>query len=599
MSRRSHFFIAPASADAAGATAGGESAVKRPHTLGDPGNNNDVKEKAALAVQVARVAPKAPAASASRERQSWCVWRSDTDGAELAKAPASRNVSAPIGASESEWARAIAEALEELGYAGGGVTLTLPTDWCLTGKVALDGTRRNRAARQVLRYRLEVKLPLSAEDIVADYLWPGVIDLTATRSSHKHDVRNDQSHLDPARAQSSPLTPPSTDRAPRDVQPFRFTASPAQVALTNEVMGVAIELGRLRPLVDALESAGISVETVTPHALLRLQAIVASGLATDRDPASKGQPVAANHVSDDTSAGVDVILLGDGDFAEIFSVSSRGIEDWQRCSTSPSHLLPRLQVLALRRGGPLTIGVRGLQEEVRDDLAAVDSFQVIDLSPASAEASSVSAADFISGGGEGGGGEPWINLRRDELAPSDSIRQIRPAINAALWAACLFFAVLSGAFLVRAAMYENLAGKHRDEQAALYRQAFPGQAIPAGIRSRLESEERRYRGLSGDPQTESSRPEALSPLHALMSRLPLNQVRFRVNELRVTGDRIYLTGQARAHGDADMIAASLRKAGAFDVDAPRTDSLDARGVEFTITGQSAHPLQSRTAGRTP
>lgn len=127
---------------------------------------------------------------------------------------AARSGEAPERPTEPS-ARAVAEWLREHGYAGEGVLLALPSAWCLCASIATAGLpRRNR--RQAMLFRLEEKLPLAAEDFVADFL----------------------------------------------IHP-------------SDALGVAVPLARVAPIVADLESAGVAVEALCPAALVALARLLA------------------------------------------------------------------------------------------------------------------------------------------------------------------------------------------------------------------------------------------------------------------------------------------------------------------------------------
>src|SRR6185436_999635 len=86
--------------------------------------------------------------------------------------------------------------------------------------------------------------------------------------------------------------------------------------------------------------------------------------------------------------------------------------------------------------------------------------------------------------------EPWVNLRRDELAVRDRLRLVRTPLAFAAAAAVLFVACACAAMLWRAARYDRLAGQYAGDQQAVFRTVFPRQPLPADVRSRLASEER-------------------------------------------------------------------------------------------------------------
>src|SRR5438270_158805 len=77
---------------------------------------------------------------------------------------------APLAASPAESALHIADHLRSAGYRGEGVMLAIPSDWCLATRIAVkDLPKRDRSA---MIFRLEEKLPLAAEEFVADFIIP-------------------------------------------------------------------------------------------------------------------------------------------------------------------------------------------------------------------------------------------------------------------------------------------------------------------------------------------------------------------------------------------------------------------------------------------
>src|SRR4051794_36802733 len=79
------------------------------------------------------------------------------------------DVPAAPDAAPDELARAAADALRAAGYAGQGVAVAVPSAWCLCAAVRTDDLPP-RNWRQAMAYRLEERLPVSAEDVVADFV---------------------------------------------------------------------------------------------------------------------------------------------------------------------------------------------------------------------------------------------------------------------------------------------------------------------------------------------------------------------------------------------------------------------------------------------
>jgi hypothetical protein len=408
------------------------------------------------------------------------------------------------------------------------VVLALPSDWCLCAAVRLDDLPA-RNSRRAMVYRLEEKLPLSAEDVVADFL--------------------------PAPAGSAAL-------------------------------GVCVDKRTLAPLVQALEQRGVAVEAVCPASLLVLQHLLT-------DP---GAPPAVR------VADVIAWAAEDGSL-ELFTLRGGTVQSWILLPDDPKDLLLHLGLVP-HDGPELNVVAIGLGKRLLDALAALPKVRLEELTPPPPDEAAGATARAVLAGDAAA----WVNLRRDDLAASDRLRAFRTPLGFAAAAVALCLVSLCAAMLWRAYRYERLAARYADEQRAVFTAAFPGQPVPADVASRLASEERALRGVSGG---DASAPPPESPglltLRDLVSHLP-SDVRYRVLDLRLEPGRFTVEGQALSHGDADAIAASLRRHGAFDVRPPRTEQLadpsaagaGATAVSFTLTGSVAAPQDAPAAeGATP
>ena len=112
--------------------------------------------------------------------------------------------------SAKEVAERVAEELVRLGYTGQGVTLALNSGDCLAASI--DVTGLPRGDRKAMLYRLEEKLPMAAESVVADFAGGG-----------------------------------------------------------ERALGVCVREDTALPLVNALERSGVAVQSVNPAALLAAQ----------------------------------------------------------------------------------------------------------------------------------------------------------------------------------------------------------------------------------------------------------------------------------------------------------------------------------------
>lgn len=125
------------------------------------------------------------------------------------------------GAPLARVAEQVGRVLDEHGGRRHGAVLALPSQACLCALISLQGLPKKDLAQAML-YRLEEKLPLAAEDVVAQF-----------------------------------------------------------VSLGDEALGVCASRSSLSAVVEALGSAGIVVSAICPAALLALQHLCASSGACD------------------------------------------------------------------------------------------------------------------------------------------------------------------------------------------------------------------------------------------------------------------------------------------------------------------------------
>jgi hypothetical protein len=299
---------------------------------------------------------------------------------------------------------------------------------------------------------------------------------------------------------------------------------------------------------------------------------------------------------------------------ELFVFRQGRLHGWYVLSNRPKDLLLHLG-LALPAEAPageraalrslVAIGVEG------GVLAALSERPNLRAREIDATAPAVAAAS-LAGSILDGKVEPWIDLRRDALAVRDPFRQVRTPLTFAAAAVVLLVACLCGAMVWRANQYDAMAERFADQQQAEFRKAFPTTAAPPDVRSRLEAEERRLRGLSGDDSAPLPADAGLVTLRDLITHLPGDRdLRYRVLEVRLDQGRFSLEGQASAHGDADAIAAALKRGGTFTVEPPRTEQLagaggseekagggggGGKGVAFSITGAALNGSTGKRGG---
>lgn len=144
--------------------------------------------------------------------------------------------------------RAAAEALMAAGYRGQPLLLGLPSSWCLSAVISIDGLDRSNR-RRAMAFRLEEHLPLSAEQMVADYI-----------------------RLD-----------------------------------GDEALGICCDLAKLAGIVEVCEAAGIAIGPICPVALL-----AGGALAAEHDSADSLVLCDHTSVLDQPGYSFDVIELQSG-----------------------------------------------------------------------------------------------------------------------------------------------------------------------------------------------------------------------------------------------------------------------------------------------
>ena len=438
------------------------------------------------------------------DRDAWCVGTVARGGGAVSI------IEAPFAADASPEARAAAltEALRSAGHSGRDVVLALASGDCLCAPVLTADLPTGRQRRQALLYRLEEKLPVAAEDVVADFIQT------------------------------------SGERA----------------------LGVCVERRELEPIVRALEAAGARVGTICPAALLAVQHWLRERASADA---------------------AEFILWSRGDAAELFLLTNGAVAAWYLLPDEPADVALLVR-MAMAGGGSrparlVACGVRadvvGRVRELGIDVAespAVDMRELATLGAAAVARGRVRPWVEFAGGGE---------------------RFARGAVPRWLAAAVvLLVASLAIAMFVRAARYERVAAGYEAEQEGLFRRALPGQPVPADVRSRLASEAQAgTRGAAGGAGA-GAYGTNLVALRDVMTHLP-KDVRFRVYEMRVGDGAFTLEGEAASHGDADGVAAALRRRPGFEVEPPRTDQRAGRGVTFTINGSIGDGQPERRAAR--
>jgi type II secretory pathway component PulL len=322
------------------------------------------------------------------------------------------------------------------------------------------------------------------------------------------------------------------------------------VTCDGQALGVAVEAQPLKSLIDALEDGGVAVQAIVPTALLAL----------------------GHHLAETDRADSYSVLWSNGEAIDVFRVCNGTPVAWRVCQEQARALTVALEVDAL--SSPTAIAVVGydLPSPVMDAIATLPDVVIETIQPTTLiEAASRFAAQLLLGQRE-----PLIDLRRDAISPADPYRPVRGWLRTATASCAALLLLASGSMLYRAVRHEQLAEQCLEEQANAFRDALPGRALPAGVRSRLESERAKLAALHGGSSPSREQASALPMLYELLAAMP-EGLRCRVFELRLERGRIQMEGELRNHGDADAIAQGLRGR-QFRVESPKTQQLSGSAV---------------------
>ncbi len=435
------------------------------------------------------------------KRSHWVILQK-TDGylvGRAARGESLHEVACPPGEPSDAIAGAVYRVMEEHGYSGQPTLLAIGSLSCLAATFSHAGRAMSRN-HQTMAYALEEHLPIAAEDFVCDFLTAG-----------------------------------------------------------DEALGIAAETRELQQLVRGLENAGVAVGSVSPSALLAMQA-------------EKGnrRPLPT------------AVVWRHGERVELFHLSDGTPRVWRCIGTAPEDIAREITVLEMETGRKLeTLVARGFTEEQPESLRQRMNGVSVVVEERTIESAVVDVVSQILSGGE----PAWIELRRNEIGDYDPHRPIRGSLRLLAVATACLLLTLAAALWIRGDKYGARAASAQTEQQAVFRRLFPGQAAPVGVHARLESEYRKLAGATGQSESSSELCPVLPFLCTTLSAMP-EEMRFRLHEIRFERERVYLEGEVRHHSDADVLATALRSAG-FDIRAPRTEQLAEEGVGFSLSAIAA------------
>jgi type II secretory pathway component PulL len=331
----------------------------------------------------------------------------------------------------------------------------------------------------------------------------------------------------------------------------------------NSTLAVAVAIEPLRHLLQALAAKGVSIVSIAPTAIL----------------------AATELLNCNSFSGETLVVWQSNDSLEILRLNDQQITDWKWVAADAPSLRQELVGQFLRSNRPISLQIYNL-----DDQALAATSQIGFARSGSDDAVSLDRAEAafeFAARMLGGSAESPIELRQSALGSRDRRFAVRGHVRALQFSAAALAIAVVLALVIRAHRYNVQAADLAADEIHVYQELFPNRQIPAGIRSRLESELSQLKGVRGETKDVPKTAPVLPVLRPLLAALPPD-VRFRILELRIEDGQIYLDGEAREHGDAVAIAGLLRKNG-FDVAAPRSQRLEGKKVSFRITGHFVDP----------
>jgi hypothetical protein len=396
-------------------------------------------------------------------------------------------------AGAGEIALAAAAKLRARGYQGEGVLLALPAPWCLSAVISTaDLPRQDRAA---MAFRLEEKLPLAAEHFTADF-----------------------------------------------------------VVFGENALGICVGNEKVRPLVEALERAGVVVASVSPAAMLAAQQMV----------------------GDTARVAEQLLVWGEAGQVNVISVKDGRPIAWG---------------LTQAEAGPLNMAVELALMELGDN-AAVVGFELPHSASAALEESGHTVSmrrdrmdDCVARlAGEilSGAVSPWFELRRGAMAVEDPLRAVRRPVNAVLVAAAVLCFVLAMVFWVRSIRYDHLAASYERSLAEEFQKEFPGIALPMNPQATLLSEKKRLVQAGSSALPAQAQESALRVMRDVLGHIPAG-ANLAMDHLTFNDTSLELMGKSRANEDVDALVTAARSAG-MEVPPPQMRKDAAGHWSFTVRG---------------
>lgn len=358
---------------------------------------------------------------------------------------------------------------------GGKVFLAIRSDQAMAANLPI-ASGKLRGDREALTFLLEEQLPVGAEQIVADF-----------------------------------------------------------VTSENHALGIAVETQAYRPLILALEQAGLQVQAIAPAATILAQEICKS--TSDED---------------------DFVLLDGTDGWELFQLQGGAPTHWwfQSSSMAEAPFQTELLTASALAGRPLRL------RTFADADIEIPGLEVVKADTAASRQTTFEARihdglRHVADGSE----KLWFDLHRGQLAIGDPLRELRgPMRMLAIAILCLMFAAGAAAYL-RANRLEAQMQQLQQSQRALFAEALPSQKVAhGGILSRLKSHVKSMRGARDRTQDIELAPSAVLVMQRLLNALQ-EADEFEVRETAIENGQIDVDLAVPTFSDVNGIIESLQSHG--------------------------------------
>lgn len=320
----------------------------------------------------------------------------------------------------------------------------------------------------------------------------------------------------------------------------------------DQALMVALRLDSIAGLITALEQRDVKIPVIAPVALLALQTLLSKC-----DLPSEHR-----------------LYWQRNSLVEVIEVRKRQPLSWTTLPSGPGEIRLHEQQRLLA-SEVIPVYASDLTEDLLNELQSFCP-SATTLEPQDQQAAAQESCKQLARGKD----EPIINLRREELTARRPFQATSREWSRLKLAMMSLVIGLSLMFWWQADACLEVESKLQAELVAEYEALFSNTPIPENVAGKIDQE---LRFLKGTRAPSDELPEPVSAdlvLQQLLQALP-QQMRFRFTEIRIQGEKIYMTGDVRSNSDADRIAASLRSH-QFRVNPPRLQRLDSKSFSVRL-----------------